>query len=554
MRIDSARCLVFLAVTLLIISPSFIGTSPNIEPTANSLTDHDHKQCITINESDTPSADSPTLTWTSRTESATGPEPEPVSNQSSLIGDHIVLNATFPEELNVTRCEMRVWNGFTYTTTRPLVISTDPDGVFEGIIDPAQFDWVVISGLETGLTVNITCNFTASDCDFMVWPESMDQSEYTYANNVVNMVSGDKPEHDEITWREDGTLTIGCLDYCGEEGNWNLHLQVGADWSVSGNESSITIDTYYMDRVNQMYSVQATGYTDSNKSYVIMREDVRICNFFAPEVIIHSLIVNTTSYIVNISWSSFDANSDDVNYYSLWVSTTDGLSYMLMAQNLTITTYCWDYDGWPEDDYIFRVRAYSLDFSVQGKADVSDPPTGYWPGDYGDGFSSLVPLGSWGWGNFSPRNIGVRTVSDITFSQGAPGYAINWDFYNVRISSCFSPGPTRIEYYIYKNDILFANRNIAIDYCSSSATISISLDDLETGTYNYTVYFENPGSAGGFVRDVVIVTVTPDNTLLYSFINTVVITFVVITIPGMLIVFIVLVRRGFDRNIIKRSS
>ena len=342
----------------------------------------------------------------------------------------------------------------------------------------------------------------------MAWPESIDQSEYTYANNIIDMVSGDKPEHDEIVSPENGTLTIGCLNYCGEIGNWTIHLQVGADWSVSGNESSITIDTYYIDRINQTCSVQATGYTDSNMSYVILREDVRICNFFAPEVIIHPLIVNTTSYIVNISWSSFDANSDDVNYYSLWVSNTDGLSYMLMAQNLTITTYCWDYDGWLEDDYMFRVRAYSLDFSVPGKADVSDPPAGYWPGDYGDGFSSSVPLGSWGWGNFSPMNIGVRTVPDITFSQGAPGYAINWDFYNVRISSCFSPGPTRIEYYIYKNDILFANRNTSIDYYSPSATISISLDDLETGTYNYTLYYENPGSNGGSVQDVVIVIVT----------------------------------------------
>ena len=117
------------------------GLSSSSPITSSLSTGHQHP--IVVQESISPSADSPTLTWTSRTESAMGPEPLPVGNQSRLIGDHIVLNATFPEELNVTHSEMRVWNGFTYSTTRPLVNATNPGAVFDGIIDPAQFDWLI---------------------------------------------------------------------------------------------------------------------------------------------------------------------------------------------------------------------------------------------------------------------------------------------------------------------------------------------------------------------------------------------------------------------------
>ncbi|MHA1577825.1 MAG: hypothetical protein ACTSU3_10730, partial [Candidatus Thorarchaeota archaeon] len=136
--------------------------------------------------------DKPNVTWTSRTQL----EPQLLGNGSSAIGDHVVLNATFPDNYNVTLCEIRIWNGFTYTTTRPLVIPTDPWSVFDGIINHTQFDWVVIKGIEKGLRVNITCNFTNDDSDFMAWDGTRDPSEYTYVDNIVEMASGDNPEHD----------------------------------------------------------------------------------------------------------------------------------------------------------------------------------------------------------------------------------------------------------------------------------------------------------------------------------------------------------------------
>ena len=69
------------------------------------------------------------------------------------------------------------------------------------------------------------------------------------------------------------------------------------------------------------------------------------------------------------------------------------VGHVSIETNLTQTWFVWNASGYMEDDYMFRVRAYSLDFTVPGKADVSDPPAGYWPGDFSDGFSHPFEAG-----------------------------------------------------------------------------------------------------------------------------------------------------------------
>jgi len=443
------------------------------------------------------------VTWTSRTQ----PEPLSLENESCIAGDHIVVNATFHQELNVTRCEMRVWSGFTYTTTRPLVVPTDPGGVFSGIIDPAQFDWVVIKGIEKDLPVSISCNFTNNDCDFMAWDGTLDQSEYTYSNNMLDMASGDNPETDSLIWTSDNdTMVLGCLNYESTEiGNWTLNFQVGIDAIESVNASSIEMDTYFITRQNQTCSVCVTGYTDLNESIVLLKEQVRICNFFAPNVTI--------------------------------------------ARNLTRTWHLWDSSGWLEADYMVRVRAYSLDFSVPGLADVSDPPRGYWPGDYGDGifFPILAPPRI----VYPLKDVCVRGPSDIVYELGASGNNIDWVFYYTGLGYW----PQSIYYEIYRNSTLLSHGHQSFHH--GDLTLSLNVDELLEGVYNYTLYYENPGDLGGFVRDVVFVfvdrpsinTTTPTNSLLSTFL----LTFLVISIPVVaLIALIVIVNKGFDLDNIKR--
>jgi hypothetical protein len=469
---------------------------------------NEHQLPSELQKPGVPSANSPNLTWTSRTQNKS----QILLNSSSAVGDHVVVNATFPDELNVTHCELKIWNGFTFNTTRPLVIPTDPSGVFDGIVDPAQFDWIVVGGLESGIAISITCNFTTSDVDFMAWPDSICQSEYTYANNLLDMASGDKPEHDKITLSENGNLTIGCLNYCGEVGTWTLHLEVGARNISINNCSSVVMDTYYLSGTNSSYNILAIGYTNSNKSYTLMREDVTICNFFAPEVTVYA-IEEIPHDGFNCSWSCSDKNADDVNYYSLWLSNNDGLSFVLLAQNLTRTWYVWNSSGWLYDDFIFGVRAYSLDFTIPGRTDVLNPPSGYWPGDFADGFSISFQTGDILILDLF-MDVGVFPSWDIEYLEGESGNSIVWTFYFYN----YQFRPSGVSYTVYRNDtlILEGTHNFSKD----SLTLSINVDGLSQGNYNYTLYFRNPGRYGGYVRDVVIVTVglstsdTSDSSLL----------------------------------------
>ncbi|MCK4567182.1 MAG: hypothetical protein KAU48_07725 [Candidatus Thorarchaeota archaeon] len=498
-----------------------------------------------------PGLDAPNITWTSRTQLG----PQLLENGSAAVGDHVVLNATFHQELNVTRCEMRVWSGFTYTTTRPLVVPTDPGGVFDGIIDPAQFDWVVIKGIEKDLPVSISCNFTNNDCDFMAWDGTLDQSEFAHANNLLDMASADKPEHDSFIWSSDNdTLFLGCLNYEGTEiGNWTLNFQVGIDAIVSVNASSIEMNTYYITGRNQTCTVSATGYTDLNESIMLIREQVRICNFFAPNVTIYPIeTLPSDSRTYNITWSSTDRNADEVNYYSVWLSSNEGTSFMLIASNLTRTWQLWNSSGWLEDDYIFRVRAYSIDLTVSGMADLSDPPAGYWPGDYGDGLSFSIST----CGPSRPlTDVGVNQPSDIMYEQGATGNCIVWRFINYSYSYYY---PAVLTYEIYRNSELLTRSRIYFQY--EGPALSVNIDGLQDGVHNYTLYYENPGASGGYVQDVVFVIVnkplfntTTNTTSANPFVPILLQTFLVISIPGAaLIALIVLVNKGFDRDIIKR--
>jgi len=340
----------------------------------------------------------------------------------------------------------------------------------------------------------------------MAWDGTLDQSEYTYSNNMLDMASGDNPETDSLIWTSDNdTMVLGCF---------------------------------------------VTGYTDLNESIVLLKEQVRICNFFAPNVTIYPIeTLPSDSRTYNITWSSTDRNADDVNYYSVWLSSNEGTSFMLIARNLTRTWHLWDSSGWLEADYMVRVRAYSLDFSVPGLADVSDPPRGYWPGDYGDGifFPILAPPRI----VYPLKDVCVRGPSDIVYELGASGNNIDWVFYYTGLGYW----PQSIYYEIYRNSTLLSHGHQSFHH--GDLTLSLNVDELLEGVYNYTLYYENPGDLGGFVRDVVFVfvdrpsinTTTPTNSLLSTFL----LTFLVISIPVVaLIALIVIVNKGFDLDNIKR--
>jgi hypothetical protein len=353
-----------------------------------------------------------TLSWTSRDSTS----PTVFHTGDTIAGDHVVVNATWTDGVNpgmpefaITTTAIQVLYGTLFYEEGAMVHASNPGGVFAGIIDPAQFAWVTVPDLNAGDVARIVCDFDTSDADIMAWYESTPMAERTYANNIVDMASGDHPETDTILLLESGDVEFGILDYTGDGGNYYLTVDTRlglAPARVAGN--TVALDTYYL-LANQTYNILVDSDTGTNLRFSPEIVGVFIGNFFAPKVTVPVPVATVgDADVFDITWSSTDLNADDTPYYSLWVSSNDGVSYQLLAQNLTTTSYLWDTSIWLEDSYIVRVRAYSLDFltyvlentynngtlyEVYPNA-VGNPPASYWPGDFADGFSPAFNAGA----------------------------------------------------------------------------------------------------------------------------------------------------------------
>jgi hypothetical protein len=460
-----------------------------------SIPDNEVELSITrqIQNQNIPSEETFSLTWSSRWSSP----PQNVTNESDISGDHIVLNATFPDSLNITHSSMIVENGFRLNTTRALVIPSEPWNQYDGIINHTEFDWVIVKGVKKGLPVKMIGNFTNSDTDFMAWSGDTDYSQFANDNNLVNMATGYKPETDEFLWESDNdTLYIGCLNYDSSPGNWTLDLQVGVYKHIRIEGNSVIYDTYTLDRRNQTVNIRVEGKTESNYTLVYEYVDVILGNFFTP-----SITVNTPTEIepdiFNITWNCQDKNDNDTNYFSVWLSGDDGASYQLLVRNLTRTYYIWNSAGFLEkDDYVFRVRAFSVDL-VSGLASV-DSEANYWPGDFSDAFSpdfvnNHVPPPP-------PPNLVLSSPTDIAYYVGETGNYIKWV---VQVD---------YEHYLCLDYEILIDGEIVRDSCwehywDRQPDIQISVDNQTIGEYTYLLQIENPGPDGGIMTDTVIVKV-----------------------------------------------
>ena len=343
--------------------------------------------------------DDPTLelSWTSRTDAT----PEVITTGGSAVGDHVMLKARWIDgvnpgmpELSITSVEMKVLYGSLYTNSGPHVPASDPGGIFAGIIDPSQFAWDTAPGIVTGDNVRIEVDFDGADDDVMVWWSDTPMGERTYANNLVGgtMATGAHPEQGSFLADRDGDIDVGMCDFANSGGNWYLtvdtRLGLEPDRGL-GNE--FEMDTYYL-LANQTYAVLVDSDTGTNLRYREEIPGIFIGNFFAPEVTVNDAVA-TTGNSFDFTWSVTDQNADDVHRYSIWLSSDGGVSYQILARNLTATSFTWDSSGFLErDNYILRVRAYSLDWTAGVEISLADE-AGYWPGDFGDGFSAEFAAG-----------------------------------------------------------------------------------------------------------------------------------------------------------------
>jgi subtilisin family serine protease len=336
------------------------------------------------------------LTWTSRD----SPTPTVVTTGGSAVGDHVEMTATWTDGVNpgmpefgITTVEMKILYGTLFYAEGDLVHASDPGGAFDGIINPDDFAWETVPGITEGDNVRISCDFDSSDVDVMAWWSDTPMGERTYANNLVDMASSDHPETDSFTATRSGDLDFGILDYANDGGLYYLTVdtRLGLE-PARADGNTFTIDTYFL-LANQTYSVLVDSDTGTNLRYIQEVPNIFIGNFFAPDVTVNAP-EDMGMNVHNITWSVTDLNADDVHYYSVWLSADGGVSYQVLARNLTATEYHWDSSGFLEkDDYIIRVRAYSLDFSDPPGLALVDDEANYWPGDFGDGFSPEFSAG-----------------------------------------------------------------------------------------------------------------------------------------------------------------
>ncbi len=432
------------------------------------------------------------LTWTSRW----SPTPQSVANESEIVGDHVFINATFPESMNVTRTEISLLDGFTFATTRPLVDGWS-GGIFPSGIDPDLYDWIQITGLKQGWPISFSMDFNNGDSDLYAWPSDIPMSSRTNANNVLSMASNDKPEKDNIIWTSDcETMDIGCYNYDNTPGNWTLNLIAGYLTETSTSGRTANLDTYLLNR-NSTVDISVTGQTSTNDTLRYSWSNVTFGNYFKPLI-----FVNTPEDIgkscYNVTWTSYDLNADDVNFYTVWFSIDGGVSYQILAPRLDEAWLCWNATGFLFSyDYIFKVRAYSVDLATLPDQ-FNLTPSEYFPGDYADGFSP----------SFQPSGIPSVTVTDIFLH---PQYDLSYVFGSIGNTITWTLGfeegwedPESFTFYIYHNDDLFHE-----DIWHGGNMIVINVDALSVGIHDFRIEFQNPGSSGGNVIDSVTVYVYP---------------------------------------------
>jgi len=416
------------------------------------------------------------LTWTSRWESI----PQPVVNDSAVIGDHVILNSTFDETLlgkNITRTELKIIDGFTFSTTRSLkpISGSTLEFPYDDI------DWIYVSGMESGDLVNITA-YAENDCDYFAFSGDMAISDYDVSTDLLSlqMDTMNNPEHGVFVWSSTSdTMVFGCYNYDNTtEGNWSVYMEIGEMSIHNAIGSSLSLDTYWLDNVNDTYEITAIAYTESNESFVHQYENITICNFFAPSLLSIS-IQNVVDITFNITWLCSDLNVDDENFYSLWLSNNDGLSYLLLAMNLTQPWYLWNSTGWLQGDYVARVRAYSVDLSPSSPCSLDNPPNNYWPGDMSEIISP--PFEAGGVHTFVPPFISVGHVDNIAYALGSVSNNIT---FQITLTPYYR---MMIRYYIQDNGTDWVSGYFYST--NSTSEVTMFFDGLPLGSHNILVTF-----------------------------------------------------------------
>ncbi|TET10967.1 MAG: hypothetical protein E3J86_04125 [Candidatus Thorarchaeota archaeon] len=428
------------------------------------------------------------MSWTSRDDDVRRVFGSPVAT-----GDHVILHVDAYDQLIETSL---LDFSPSFSLSDYLVIAEDGyNPYFDFDINPedGNMNWFSFTGIQRGQIVTIVGLFSNSDCDFMAW--TGDTDPLSYADNILgaSMTTTANPEGVSFVWDSNSPeLILACYN-CDDSEGWVeilVFLDSTVDKSVDGNY--ITFHTYSFQE-NLTVPVLYMGFTDGLLLTTVFHPGLTFNNYFAPNIT-QFPPVELGSNQFNLTWRCTDRNQDDTNYYSVWLSSDGGVSYQRIVGNITESFFVWNSSGFLErEDYLVKIRAYSLDFTYPELCSVDNPPSSYWPGDYSDSEPFEIGAGDVHSGGPtitapSPYTIIVYSQPDITYTFGTTGNQITWTH----------SYPAAALYYVVTID-----GNLYQSGHSSNRVIIVSIDGLSIGDYEFEVVVESSAS------DSVIVHVIP---------------------------------------------
>ncbi len=324
---------------------------------------------------------------------------------------------------------------------------------------------------------------TASENDFTLTWTSRWQNEPLPVENYSTIVG------DHIALRSSWESPVNSSRISIRAGQNETGLDVAIDSEI-GNPSEVVFDTYSLLR-NITVNITLFGWNDTDVMTVEFR-NITLGNYFVP-VFSDSVAQEIGSSVWNISWSCADKNANDINYFSVWISQDSGVTFYLLARNLTRFHYLWDSSGYLIlDSYVIRIRAYSLDLTFGNYCSTAYPPFSYWPGDYSE-FLHPISAGDAHIGPPGPV-ISLNHPSDIIYTVSSTGNMIVWE---PNFHSVFQ-GYVKYEIHYNRSFLERGTFNPLID-----KSIKVDVDGLDVGVHEFRIYI------GARTLDIVLVTVLP---------------------------------------------
>ncbi len=397
--------------------------------------------------------------------------------EDTAIGDHVVLNVSFPDfnlmnmpEFEVTDITMSFFTGIYFRQSTPLVIPDASYNPFSGTIQLDQFAWMVVDGIREGDYVDIEVDFTNGDCDIMVWWNDVDNTTWTYVNNLVGgvMSTGAHPEVGSFTADRDGEIAVGCFDYDLSAGTWTLTVdtRVGLDIPAVGPE--VTFDTYWFHE-NITLQLQISAATGTNFDLEVSYPYLTFCNFFAPRL--HTINVAVNGSVADIYWTQSDRNRDDELFFDVLISADSGYTYQLLASRLTSSYFSWNAAGFLARNYKIKVRVFDNDPDVNPDAAATGI---YWMGLRDEIESSEIYIDSGYTEDLQPN---ISHPLNLMYVEGDTG---NWIVWTLN-------GTNPYTFEVTKDDEL-----VKFGYWNTTGeTVRVCVDGLSPGIYRFDLTATN---------------------------------------------------------------